>query len=190
MLDTTIHKQKHNTICVRHHYTQTNTTQYVLDTTIHKQKHNTICVRHHYTQTNTTQYVLDTTIHKQKHNTICVGHHYTQTKTNYVNKTCVLQTTGGKDEPNIVFFAEIVTDIPTLNSQVSLQTALYCWMCIMLYESSFQIIIHSSMKLRRDMVMLPSVHRPSFVCPSFRNILVNTLGSTSFNGFWPNLVHI
>jgi hypothetical protein len=54
---------------------------------------------------------------KQKHNTICVGHHNTQTKTNYVNKTCVLQTTGGKDEPNIVFFAEIVTDIPTLNSQ-------------------------------------------------------------------------
>jgi hypothetical protein len=27
------------------------------------------------------------------------------------------------------------------------------------------------------------------VCPSFRNILVNTLESTSFNGFWPNLVH-
>ena len=42
--------------------------------------------------------------HKQKHNTICVGHHYTQTNTNNVNKTRVLlQTTGGKDEPNIVF---------------------------------------------------------------------------------------
>ena len=27
------------------------------------------------------------------------------------------------------------------------------------------------------------------VRPSFRNILVNTLESTSFNGFWPNLVH-
>ena len=26
--------------------------------------------------------------------------------------------------------------------------------------------------------------------PSFRNIPVNTLESTSFNGFWPNLVHI
>jgi hypothetical protein len=25
--------------------------------------------------------------------------------------------------------------------------------------------------------------------PAFRNILVNTLESTSFNGFWPNLVH-
>jgi hypothetical protein len=35
---------------------------------------------------------------KQKHNTICVGHHYMQTNTNNVNKT-----TGGKDEPNIVF---------------------------------------------------------------------------------------
>ena len=30
--------------------------------------------------------------------------------------------------------------------------------------------------------------RPS-VLPSFRNILVNTLESTSFNGFLPNLVH-
>ena len=42
---------------------------------------------------------------KQKHNTICVGHHYTQTNTNNVNKTWIrtlLQTTGGKDEPNIV----------------------------------------------------------------------------------------
>ena len=29
--------------------------------------------------------------------------HYTQTNRNIVNKTCVpLQTTGGKDEPNIV----------------------------------------------------------------------------------------
>ena len=27
------------------------------------------------------------------------------------------------------------------------------------------------------------------VRPSFRNILVNTLESTSFNGFWPNLVY-
>ena len=37
------------------------------------------------------------------HNTICVGHHYTQTNTNNVNKVCAfLQTTGDKDEPNIV----------------------------------------------------------------------------------------
>ncbi len=41
---------------------------------------------------------------RQKQNTICVGHHYTQTNTNNVNKTRVLlQTTGGKDESNIVF---------------------------------------------------------------------------------------
>ena len=40
---------------------------------------------------------------KQRHNTICVGHHYTQTNTNNVNKTCaLLQTTGGKDEPNML----------------------------------------------------------------------------------------
>ena len=43
---------------------------------------------------------------KQKHNTVSVGHHYTQTKTNIVNKTrALLQTTGGKDEPNKIVFA-------------------------------------------------------------------------------------
>jgi len=35
---------------------------------------------------------------KQKHNTICVGHHYTQQ-----TQITEIQTTGGKDEPNIVF---------------------------------------------------------------------------------------
>ena len=41
---------------------------------------------------------------KQTHNTICVGHHYVQTYTNNVNKTwALIQTTGGTDEPNIVF---------------------------------------------------------------------------------------
>jgi hypothetical protein len=41
---------------------------------------------------------------KQKHNTICVEHHYTPTNKNNVNKTCtILQITGGKDKPNIVF---------------------------------------------------------------------------------------
>ena len=41
---------------------------------------------------------------KLKHNTICVGHHYMQTNINNVKKTwTLLQTTGGKDEQNIVF---------------------------------------------------------------------------------------
>jgi hypothetical protein len=41
---------------------------------------------------------------KQKHNTICVGHHYPQPNTNNVYKILsFLQTTRGKDEPNIVF---------------------------------------------------------------------------------------
>jgi hypothetical protein len=44
------------------------------------------------------------------------------------------------------------------------------------------IIIPSPTKLRRDIVTL-RYH------PSFRDIIVNTLESTSFNGFWPNLVH-
>jgi hypothetical protein len=40
---------------------------------------------------------------KQKHNIKCVGHHYAQTNTKSVNKTFTLpQTTGGKDDPNIV----------------------------------------------------------------------------------------
>ena len=41
---------------------------------------------------------------EEKHNTICVGHHYAQANTNNVNKTwALLQTTGGKDEWNIIF---------------------------------------------------------------------------------------
>ena len=40
----------------------------------------------------------------QNKNTICVGHHYMQANTNNVNMTwALLQTTGGKDEPSIVF---------------------------------------------------------------------------------------
>ena len=39
----------------------------------------------------------------QKHNTMGVGHHCTQAHTNNVNMTlALLQTTGGKDEPNII----------------------------------------------------------------------------------------
>jgi hypothetical protein len=42
-----------------------------------------------------------TKTNRTKTDTICVGHHY---NTNNVNKTwAILQTTGGKDEPNIVF---------------------------------------------------------------------------------------
>ena len=37
----------------------------------------------------------------KKHNTICVGHYFAQTNTTDAN--ALLQTTGGKDEPNIVF---------------------------------------------------------------------------------------
>ena len=51
-----------------------------------------------------TQGTQDENNTKQKHNPICVGHHYAQANTNIVNKTrALLQTTGGKDEPNIVF---------------------------------------------------------------------------------------
>jgi len=44
------------------------------------------------------------------------GHHYTQVKANNINKTPAvlqLQTTGGKDEPYIVFMGEIVAEITT-----------------------------------------------------------------------------
>jgi hypothetical protein len=42
---------------------------------------------------------------KQNKNTsICIGHHYPQANTYNVIKTWVLlQTTGSKDEPNIIF---------------------------------------------------------------------------------------
>ena len=41
---------------------------------------------------------------KQNNNTMCVGQYYQQTNTNNVIKRkALLQTIGGKDEPNIVF---------------------------------------------------------------------------------------
>ena len=44
------------------------------------------------------------------HNTIRVRHHYAQANTNNVNKTwALLQTTGGKHEPNIVFMRKFDT---------------------------------------------------------------------------------
>jgi len=40
---------------------------------------------------------------KQNDSTICVGHHPSQTNTTNINKTrALLQTTGGKDDPNII----------------------------------------------------------------------------------------
>ena len=40
----------------------------------------------------------------KEHNTIYVGYNQTPPNTNNVNKTCtLLQTTGGKDKPNIIF---------------------------------------------------------------------------------------
>ena len=43
---------------------------------------------------------------------------YTKTSKNNVNKTrSLLQTTGGKDEPNIGFYTKIVTGITTRNSE-------------------------------------------------------------------------
>ena len=51
-----------------------------------------------------TQGTQDEEKQNKKHNTICVGDHSMQQNTNKVNKTlALLQTTGGKDEPNIVF---------------------------------------------------------------------------------------
>ena len=41
---------------------------------------------------------------KQIPNTTCVGHNHSQASTNNVSKTfALLQPTGGKDKPNIVF---------------------------------------------------------------------------------------
>ena len=75
-------------------------TQDTRQTKTNKTKHNKICVGHQHTQD--TRHKVKT--NKTKHNTICVGHHYKQASTSNVDKTRVLlQTTGGKDDPNIVY---------------------------------------------------------------------------------------
>jgi len=59
-----------------------------------------------------TQGTQDEEKQNKTHNTICVGHHYTQTNTNNVNKTrALLQTTGGKDKPNIVVMVKALNHV-------------------------------------------------------------------------------
>jgi hypothetical protein len=48
-----------------------------------------------------------------------------QTNTNNINKTCALKKTGGKDELNIVFYEEIVTDIRVTRRGSYMKTYLY-----------------------------------------------------------------
>ena len=56
-----------------------------------------------YTRCKTKTNIKKTQKKTTQHNTRCVGNHYAQANTNNVNKTwALLQTTGGKDEPNIV----------------------------------------------------------------------------------------
>jgi hypothetical protein len=55
---------------------------------------------------------IEYTRRKKQKNTTCVGHHCKQTNTNNIKKTwALLQTTGDKDEPNIVFMHKILSDI-------------------------------------------------------------------------------
>jgi hypothetical protein len=54
-------------------------------------------------------------------------------------------------------------------------------------QNVFYPLTNEVAKGYRNATVCPSFC-PSFR-PSFRNILVTTLESTSFNGFWPNLVH-
>jgi hypothetical protein len=77
---------------------QNNTTPYVLDTNMRKQ------TQQKQSRENDNIGYTKRRQRKQKHNTPCDGHHYAQANTNDSNKICVrLQTTGGKDEPEIVF---------------------------------------------------------------------------------------
>jgi hypothetical protein len=104
-------KQKHNTICVGNHYTQTNTNNSIITWVtlrVSYKKQELLTLRELLSSPRVFGGVRVTHLFvflccpiicrktKQKHNTICVGNHYTQTNTNNVNKTWVLpQTTGG-----------------------------------------------------------------------------------------------
>jgi len=58
---------------------------------------------------------------QKKHKTICVGHHYLQTNTINVNKIwALLQTTGGKDELNLIFMqkSQWTPQHGTLNAKI------------------------------------------------------------------------
>ena len=107
-------KQKYNTICDGHHNMQTKQDSGNIGYkwwTQTKQESGNIGYKR-WTQTKQESGNIGYkrwTQTKHKHNIMRVGHHNMQTKTNKVNKTWVLlQTTGGKDESNIVSSKEIV----------------------------------------------------------------------------------
>ena len=68
-------------------------------------------------------------MHKQdeeKHNIISVGHHYAQTSTNKVNKRCALiQTSGDKDEPEIVFMRTSQHRTQNVKTQENKRSCIY-----------------------------------------------------------------
>ena len=106
-------KQKYNTICDGHHNMQTKQESGNIGYkwwTQTKQESGNIGYKR-WTQTKQESGNIGYkrwTQTKHKHNIMRVGHHNMQTKTNKVNKTWVLlQTTGGKDESNIVSSKEI-----------------------------------------------------------------------------------
>ena len=75
---------------------------------------------------------------KQKNpNKMSVGHHYLQANTNNVNKTwALLQTTGGKDEPNIVWW--LCLCLPVFNDPVSID----CPFLIATFSSVYINLLH------------------------------------------------
>jgi hypothetical protein len=57
---------------------------------------------------------------KQKHHTVYVGHHYAQANTRNVSKTRALQqTTGGKDEPNIIVIIACLISLLSVTTLLS-----------------------------------------------------------------------
>jgi ribosomal protein L14E/L6E/L27E len=77
-----------------------NTTQYVFDTNMYKNTTQYVFDTNMYK--NTTQYVFDTNMYKSTTQYVFDTNMYKNT--NNVNKTwAFLQTTGGKDQTNIVF---------------------------------------------------------------------------------------
>jgi hypothetical protein len=76
---------------------------------------------------------------------MCVGHHYPEANTNNVNKTrALLQTTGGKDEPNIVCMRKSQhgsQNVKTHNRRTLYISSFYFMQNFVAYEFNFENLI-------------------------------------------------
>ena len=120
---------------------------------------------------------------KQNYNAICVvcGHHYTKWNINNVNETsALLQTTGGKDEPNIVFLNSLKRTVHTMKKN---KTKIQRNMCGHHYTQTNTNNVNKSSALRQTTGSKDELNIIFLISPKRTKLFAFTAG----NCLWINV---